>query len=187
MNAISPSLLTGSEGEELLAASRATLGHLLLDRSEPSEKPLQTRLNDPGMAFVTLKRGAQLRGCIGSLRSDSSLYRTVIECALSAAEDPRFERLSGEELADLTIVVSVLGEFRRITAPAEIEVGRHGLLIEKAGRRGLLLPEVATEMNLEPAAFLDLVCKKAYLPQGAWKENALVQTFTSQVFTSQAR
>lgn len=174
--------LTPAEERELLTLAWTALEGHLLGTPGPGTPSRQSRLNEPGMAFVTLKKSIQLRGCIGSLANDSPLYLTVIDCTLSAARDPRFPPVSRAELPELSLSISVLGEFRVIRDAEEIEVGRHGLLIEKQGRRGVLLPEVATEMGLQPRAFLELVCKKAHLPPEAWKE-AVIHTFTSQVFS----
>ncbi len=178
--------LTPSEEEELLVAAWSALQSHLLGTPGPGRRALQSRLNQPGMAFVTLKKSTQLRGCMGNLANESPLYLTVIDCTLSAAaRDPRFPPVSPDELPDLSLSVSVLGEFRAIRGPDEIEVGRHGLLIEKQGRRGVLLPEVATELRLRPEDFLELVCKKAHMPPETWKE-AVIQTFAAQVFSTKS-
>ncbi len=178
--------LTPSEEEELLTAAWGVLRSRLLGGAGPGEMAGHRRLREPGMAFVTLRKSKELRGCIGNLATDSSLYLTVIDCAWSAASrDPRFPPVSADELSELTLSISVLGEFRAIHDPGEIEIGRHGLLIEKMGRRGVLLPEVAAEMRLSPESFLELVCKKAQLPPGAWKD-ADVHIFTSQVFSTES-
>ena len=63
----------------------------------------------PGGAFVTLHRRGRLRGCVGQLPSPESLAAVVAHCAQAAAlEDPRFEPVSPEELADIEIELSIL-------------------------------------------------------------------------------
>src|SRR6476469_4698806 len=84
-------------------------------------------------AFVTLKRGGHLRGCIGTLECRRPLAEEVARVAVSAArEDPRFEPLREAELDDLDVEVSVLGPLEEIDPrdPAAIEIGRHGLVVE---------------------------------------------------------
>ena len=129
------------------------------------------RLGEPGGAFVTLRRGKHLRGCIGHLDSGpSSLALAVAWAAKSAAlEDPRFERVRPEEVAELTIEISVLTPFVEIAAE-NVVIGTHGLVIQQGSRRGLLLPQVATEHGLSREEFLDETCAKAGLPRGAWRE-----------------
>ena len=52
---------------------------------------------------------AELRGCIGNIHPSSPLYRTVAECAISAAVgDPRFTPLTLPELENVTFEISVL-------------------------------------------------------------------------------
>ena len=93
--------------------------------------------------------GFVLRGCIGVVGTGEPLDRGVVRCCLAAAtEDPRFESVSREELDDLTLEISVLSPLVPVSSPEEIAVGRDGLQIEKAGRRGLLLPQVPVEQLL---------------------------------------
>ena len=51
-------------------------------------------------------------------------------------------------------------------------IGEHGLDIQFQGRKGLLLPSVATDFGLDPFGFLQAVCRKASLPDDAWQDPA---------------
>jgi AmmeMemoRadiSam system protein A len=136
-------------------------------------------------AFVTLKRGGRLRGCIGTLECRRPLAEEVARVAVSAArEDPRFEPLRASELEDLDVEVSVLGPLEAIDPhdPAAIEIGRHGLVVEQGRRRGLLLPQVATEWGWHREEFLSQTCVKAGLPRDAWRQGATVYRFDAVVF-----
>jgi AmmeMemoRadiSam system protein A len=122
-------------------------------------------------AFVTLKRGGRLRGCIGNIVGSGPLAATVERMAGAAAfEDPRFPPLTAGELADLEIEVSVMGPLTSCPDPELIEVGRHGLYIRKSIHSGLLLPQVATEWGWDRETFLDQTCVKAGLPKGTWRK-----------------
>ncbi len=145
------------------------------------------RLGEPAGAFVTLRRGKQLRGCIGHLEaSPASLALAVAWAAKSAAlEDPRFEPVRPEEVAELTIEISVLTPFEEI-APEKVVPGTHGLVIQQGNRRGLLLPQVATEHGLSRERFLEETCAKAGLPRDAWRDSATrVFAFTAEVFSEE--
>jgi uncharacterized protein (TIGR00296 family) len=88
-----------------------------------------------------------------------------------------------EELAELTIEVSVLGHQQAIASVSEILIGMHGLTIEADGKRGLLLPQVAAEHGWDAATFVSHVCAKAGLPIDAWAwPGARLESFTAQVF-----
>jgi AMMECR1 domain-containing protein len=65
---------------------------------------------------------------------------------------------------------------------AQVEVGRHGLLISLGGRRGLLLPQVATENRWDRVTFLQQTCRKAGLPLDAWESGATLEAFTAEIF-----
>ena len=110
------------------------------------------------------------------------LYRAVAETAQAAAfDDTRFPPLTREELPEIEISLSILSPLRPIR-PEEIEVGRHGLLISLAGRRGLLLPQVPVEHAWDRITFLEQTCHKAGLPASAWQEGASIEAFTAEVF-----
>jgi uncharacterized protein (TIGR00296 family) len=61
-------------------------------------------------------------------------------------------------------------------------IGRHGLVAEQGMRRGLLLPQVATEWGWTPAQFLRQTCTKAGLPPDAWEHGARMSRFDAEVF-----
>ena len=102
----------------------------------------------------------------------------------AATRDPRFPPVAEEELDDLTIEISVLGMTRAVSAPEQIVIGDDGLWIDLGERRGLLLPQVATQAGWDGATFLAKTCHKAGLPVDAWKDpGAKVTAFKAQVFS----
>jgi hypothetical protein len=139
-------------------------------------------------AFVTLKLKGELRGCIGYIIAQKPLFETVVEAAKhSAFGDPRFPELSREELDEVVIEISVLSQFEPIKSYDEIEVGKHGLLLEEGGR-AVLLPQVATEQNYNRAQFLTALCHKAGLYGNYWKERMLnIKVFTALVFSEEEK
>lgn len=133
--------------------------------------------------FTTLYHHGRLRGCVGYIQAIAPLYRAVAETARSAAfADSRFEPVSHEELDGLELSLSVLSPPQPID-PAQIEIGRHGLLISQHGYRGLLLPQVAAEHGWDRETFLDETCHKAGLPPDAWRRGARIEAFTAEVFS----
>jgi AmmeMemoRadiSam system protein A len=120
--------------------------------------------------FVTLHVAKKLRGCIGVIEGYTNLGETVARCAADAAlHDPRFSRMRPEEMDALEIEVSLLTPVAPIR-PEEVEIGIHGLLVERGMRRGLLLPQVAVQHRLGREPFLGETCMKAGLPREAWKD-----------------
>lgn len=146
--------------------------------------PFAGDLPDASGAFVTLKKHGALRGCMGTLECRRPLAEEVARVAVCAArEDPRFAPVSPDELDDLEVEVSVLGPLEPIDPldPGAIVIGRHGLVVEQGPRRGLLLPQVATERNMDRETFLAHTCAKAGLPPDAWRNGARVYRFAADV------
>jgi AmmeMemoRadiSam system protein A len=136
-----------------------------------------------GGAFVTVHHRGALRGCIGHIEADQALVRVVAQCAVSACSmDPRFSPVVADELRDIDVELSLLGPLEPINGPAEIEIGRHGLLVARDRSRGLLLPQVATEWKWDAVTFLAQTCRKAGLPADAWKAGASIWRFEAEVF-----
>jgi AmmeMemoRadiSam system protein A len=134
-------------------------------------------------AFVSVHSLGELRGCLGRLEDDRPIAENVAHLAAVVADsDPRFTPLTVSELPGVDIEISALTPETEIADVNGIEVGRHGLIIEQGHRRGLLLPQVATEYGWDREAFLDHTCLKAGLPAGAWRTGARIFVFEAQVF-----
>jgi AmmeMemoRadiSam system protein A len=132
---------------------------------------------------VTLTKGGELRGCIGYIEPVLPLGQAVIRTAIYAAtEDPRFPPVTPAELEDLRVEISVLTPAREIADPRLVQVGTHGLIVEKDGAKGVLLPQVPREFGWSREEFLDQVCLKAGLPRDAWKRGARLSVFEAIVF-----
>ncbi len=146
-------------------------------------------LPDPALArlsgvFVTLHRHRRLRGCIGQVEPVEPLSTAIARCAVAAArEDPRFDPVALEELPEIVIELSVLSLLQPISAE-KIEVGKHGLLVTRGYRRGLLLPQVASERGWSRERFLEETCVKAGLSTHAWRDPLTdLRAFTAEVFS----
>ncbi|HKO57630.1 MAG TPA: AmmeMemoRadiSam system protein A [Thermoanaerobaculia bacterium] len=137
----------------------------------------------PAGAFVTLTNRGELRGCIGSIHPVAPLFQAVSQSAVSAAfRDPRFHPLRADELPLIHLEISVMGPIEP-TAPDEVEVGIHGLIISRGRQAGLLLPQVPTEYGWDRETFLQHTCMKAGLPRDAWRSpDVRLERFAAEVF-----
>jgi len=151
--------------------------------------PASGPLAEPRGAFVTLHVRGELRGCIGTFAPAESLASTVARMARCAAcEDPRFEPVKAEEMAELTLEVSVLGPRRRMRDLRDLVVGRDGVLVKLGYRRGTLLPRVAVEEGWDAVTFLERTCLKAGLSPRAWQEpEAVVELFPAEDIGEEGR
>jgi AmmeMemoRadiSam system protein A len=182
-----PPKLRDAEKSLLLRIARETLVEHLTAGTTPEYAFEEPGLLQEVAAFVTLRRrNGDLRGCIGRVEVSQPLYRTVQDCAISAAtNDYRFQPVTANELADIVIEISALSPFRAIKEPHEIHIGRHGLLIRKDLHVGLLLPQVASDRKWSRDEFLRAICLKASLPPNAWRD-ADLYVFTAEVFDEES-
>jgi hypothetical protein len=167
----------------LLTLARETIAARLAGDPLPTPAVDDPALLRPSGAFVTLEIGGELRGCIGNLSADTPLYVTIQQMALAAAfEDPRFPALGADKLPSVAIEISILSPMQPISSTDEIQIGRDGLLIVKGKNRGVFLPQVPVEQGWDRDQYLERLCEKAWLPQGCWRQDAILYTFTAEVF-----
>jgi AmmeMemoRadiSam system protein A len=178
-------MLTPAARRALLDLARASVRAAAGDPAPLPPEPRDPDLLLPGAAFVTLHSAGDLRGCIGHVRHEQPLWVSVRDMAEAAAtRDNRFPAVSCEEVPHLEIEISVLSPRRKITAPGEIVVGRDGLYVRLGASSGLLLPQVASERNWTAEEFLAQTCRKALLPEDAWRQaGAIVEAFSAEVFS----
>lgn len=138
-------------------------------------------------AFVTLYQNKKLRGCIGRMTSDIPLYKLVREMAVAAAlYDDRFYPVGKNDLKDLDIEITLLSPLVPVTDVKQIELGKHGILIEGRGRSGVFLPQVATETGWTLEEFLGHCSRdKAGLGWEGWK-TARLYVFTGKILHGDA-
>jgi len=176
--------LSEADGRELLVLARKAIVEVVTRKQLPETIPHEGIFGERHGVFVTLHVRGELRGCIGTTECDEPLGEATVRCAASAAlHDPRFPPMRSEELAALNVEISVLSPLTPIR-PEAIEIGRHGLVVSDEDHRGLLLPQVAPEHGLNREQFLAETCRKARLPQDAWRRpSTRIQGFTCEVFS----
>ncbi len=180
-----PLMLDDSDKAELLKLARTTLQTYFSENRIPDYRTARPQLLTRRGAFVSLHKGEELRGCIGQIFADRELFRVVQHCALSAAlEDSRFDPVTPDELPGLSVEISALTPLERIGRIEDIEVGKHGIYIIRGSNRGLLLPQVATHYKWDRETFLAQTCRKAGLPESAWRDpQTSIQIFSAEVFS----
>ena len=173
----------------IVAADRGRLLHLarhaLVARvTGLSAPPPPADLNRPAFGvFVTIFHHGDLRGCLGTLEGREPLAAAVVRLAGDVAQhDHRFEPIAAHEIDHLAIDLSVLRQPEQVDDPADIVIGRHGLIIERGLRRGLLLPQVAPEHGWDRETLLMQTCGKAGLEPDAWRNGAMIFRFEAEVF-----
>lgn len=188
-------------GEKAVKIARYTVDEWVKNKHRPERDEIESifgLLSDEFIenrgCFVTINTYPEheLRGCIGYPEPVLPFYKALVESAISACNDPRFPPLRREELDNIVIEVSVLTkpELIKVKDPREypkvIKIGKDGLIIEKGFRSGLLLPQVATENNMDAKEFLLHLCLKAGLPYTAWIDpDTKIYRFSAEIFSEE--
>ncbi len=171
----SPPDLGPDDRERLLELTRIALGYAT---GKASLRDLDEMLHDcaeigqPAACFVTLTEHDELRGCMGNLDTSIPLAESVVAAAIMVIRhDPRFLPVVASELPYLHVEISVLGESVSLPDPDDFRPGIDGVIVDRGGRRALLLPEVATDQGWGATEMFDTVCRKAGLRHDAWRES----------------
>ncbi|HZA08067.1 MAG TPA: TIGR00296 family protein [Nitrososphaeraceae archaeon] len=172
-------IISDKDGEKLVRLARQAVKKYL-DKSTIILPIDQDQLSQEAGVFVTLyylgkNKEEHLRGCIGFPIPEKKLYQSVIEAAINAAtQDPRFSSVGRDELANIIFEVSVLSSPEKIKAQDatdyknHIKIGRDGLILKWKYGSGLLLPQVAMELNWDIDEYLTNICYKANAPPDIW-------------------
>lgn len=178
--------LTTLEKQFLLQTARGTIKSTFMDAPlEKADYNLYPGLKINAGAFVTLRKKGQLRGCVGYIQSETPLIDTIRDAALNAAfRDTRFLPLGRNELDSIDIEISVLSPPFKMDNYEDIIIGKHGLILDEPLKRGLLLPQVPIEYNMNRDQFLSALCEKAGFYGDFWKIKKLnILMFTAAVFS----
>jgi AmmeMemoRadiSam system protein A len=182
---VNPSELDADEQQALIKLARLTVEKFVQtgERINPISQSLKItkKMKENKGVFVTLKKHGNLRGCIGYITGIKPLIEAIVDNAVNAASsDPRFQPVTPNELNDISIEISVMSPLAPIK-PEDVQIGVHGLVLEKGFSRGVFLPQVPVEQGWNREEYLDNLCNKAGLSFGCWP-SAKLQGFTAQVF-----
>ncbi len=178
--------LSEEDCARLLAFARETIEQALKtsERRAAAAEPsgLTAGMKAVRGGFVTLNKCGDLRGCIGEIVPRREIWKAVREQALNAAfHDPRFSPVSADEVGEIEIDISILSPPKPVGSWREIVIGRHGMVLSKAGRSAVFLPQVAPEQGWGIEETLTHLSMKAGLPSDAWRSGADYRVFEAQV------
>ncbi len=163
--------LNDAQKNQLLTLARETLESYVSTGQPGPQRTDDPLLLQPAAAFVTLNKDHQLRGCIGHVEPHLPLWDCVRQMAIAAStHDPRFTPVTQDEVASIQVEISVLTPLEPLENPEDVHVGTDGLVLERGGYRGLLLPQVPLEWGWDRETFLAHTARKAGLPPDAWKD-----------------
>ncbi len=128
-----------------VALARRSLEHYLAGRGYlPAPDGLPDCLRGQAGVFVSLKKGGELRGCIGTFApTQPDIAAEIIHNAVSAGtQDPRFDPIEAAELPALDVSVDILSAPERVDSLAALDAKKYGVIVRRGRRSGLLLPDL---------------------------------------------
>ena len=182
--------LSPIEQRNLLSIARQTIiNELKIKSSEPQSIQISENLLIKKASFVTLSKFGALRGCVGGLEARLPLVEDVKAHAIAAAfYDYRFPPVTGDELDDINIEISVLSIPKIIVYSnvdsllSQITPHIDGVVIESSNGRATFLPQVWEKIP-DKVMFLDELCRKMGEEPDCWRSSALrVYTYQVEIF-----
>ena len=162
---------TDEQKSELLGYARQVLVHIVKDGKKVEQDCPDSNYLESAGVFVSLKKGGELRGCIGYIEPVSTIWDAIADNAVAAAtRDIRFSEVSVEELEELKIDISILTPAKECQIE-EIEPGKHGVIIKQGPHKATYLPQV-WESLAEKEQFFGTLCQKAGLSENCWTDKS---------------
>jgi len=177
--------------QTLLTLARQAISHgLHHEETFPLDlQQFDSQLTNKGCCFVTLHISGQLRGCMGALSASQALVKDLIEHAYAAAfRDPRFPRVSAEELPKLHIEIAILTPLSPILCHSEAELleqlqpFKDGLVLEDEHYRATFLPSVWEHLP-DKIQFLRELKRKAGMPADYWSDSLKAYRYHTLTFS----
>ncbi len=141
------------------------------------------KLKEHGASFITLTQNGKLRGCIGSLEAKQPLIDDIISNAKNAAfRDPRFPKLTQEELQTIGIEVSILTKPKPLEYSSiedlkkKIRPNIDGVILKLKSNQATFLPQVWEELP-EFESFFGHLMHKAGLPMSSLKDRPEISIY----------
>jgi MEMO1 family protein len=137
--------------------------------------------------FVTMKNQGRLRGCIGCFTSEKPLFELVSEYTIHSTQDWRFRGnpVTAKEIQKIELEISVLSPLRLISNYRDARLGVHGIVVEKGPKRGVFLPQVATDTGWSLEEFWSHCAndKAGLAPKAYLDPSVKLYVFEAEVFS----
>ncbi len=142
--------------------------------------------------FVSLHKKGSLRGCIGRLEAQKSIFQNIIELSKAAAfEDHRFGNLTKKELPKVIIEISLLSLPQKVEGVTtydkitKIRPKKDGVIISSGHKNATFLPQVWESVPIRED-FIGELCGKAGLVKDYWEYNDLdISVYQVEYFEEQ--
>jgi len=176
--------LDEKQRQSLLALARQTVAAGAEGKQPEGRLMDDPVLNLPAAVFVTLTKGGQLRGCVGTTEPRATLRDAVASSAFSAGfEDRRFAPVAKDEVPKLRVEISILSSARPVSSAESVIPKKHGVIVSQGRNLGLFLPQVWEQIPDKDGFLSELCEQKAGLPRDCWKDpKTKLSVFTVSAF-----
>ena len=174
--------LTYEDGARTVELAREAMESYVLNGQREQPGSMREAFYQRTGALVKLQsaRGRRsLRGCDGQYRSNEQLGHEIVEAAIQASSESSCgSEIRPAELSNLTVSVCVVCDLWKPSDPLdELEIGRHGVVVEAGSTGEWLYPTIPVENNWSGQEYLERTCRKAKLPPTAWQDADTRLTF----------
>ena len=148
--------LSREEMKVLINVARQTIkDFVLFNIVKPLDSTSQPEvLQQYAASFVNIKKHGKMRSQGGSFDESRNLLGAVQQATVEACSNRKSVQISRAELGQLEIEVVVPTQLKQIKSIHEIQLGVHGIYIEKGIYSGYFLPEEATYRGWNVPEFL---------------------------------
>lgn len=133
----------------------------------------------------TRGRGS-VRGSAASYKREKHLSDAIVDAVIEASSGSSGRsEIKDCELDTISVTLCTLQSMKELGDDyyGEIEVGRHGIIVENGRETGWMLPTMPVDYGWDTPEFLDRTCCKAGLNRGSWdKTDIKVIAFEGQIF-----
>jgi hypothetical protein len=188
-----PQTFDAKEQKLLLDLARGTLIRVATNAAAPgpgvNNTELTPKLTESKGCFVTLTENGDLRGCIGYLQPQESLFQAVVDNARNAAtRDPRFPPVRPNEVNRIKIEISVLTKPQPLSFSSpedllkKLEPDEDGVVLQIGSREATYLPQVWEQIP-NKVQFLNQLAQKAGCAPDDWRgKNVSVSIYHAEAF-----
>lgn len=159
---------TRGEKEYLLKIARQTLEKFVMEREKLEPQTVNQKMWEKRGVFITLRKGKQLRGCVGVIEPLDSVLLAVRDNTIAASRDTRFLPVLPEELQNINIEISILSK-PEVIKFSEINKG-DGVVLEYKEKKATFLPQVWNDLS-DKDKFMNALCIKAGLDGNHYKND----------------
>jgi AmmeMemoRadiSam system protein A len=99
-------------------------------------KRLTPEMKPKAGVFVSIHKGGELRGCIGTIepQRNNVAEEIIVNAISSATRDPRFYPVTADELKELEYSVDILAKPRPVKSRKQLNIKRYGVIVEAGCR-----------------------------------------------------